>query len=107
VAGLVAPRGLLIIENTSIDWLGNLSTFTNAAAAHLIWEGLGVPENMGFSQVGNHNHCAFPASQQPEVSAFITRFLLNGAANTTVFRTDGAFTFDRARWVDWSVPALQ
>jgi len=58
------------------------------------------------SQVGNHNHCAFPASQQPEVSAFITRFLLTGSASTTVFKTDGGFTFDRARWIDWSVTAL-
>jgi hypothetical protein len=107
VAGLVAPRGLLIIENTSFDWLGNRSTFTNAAAAHLIWEALGVPDNMGFSQLGNHNHCAFPAAQQPEVSAFVTRFLLDGSANTTVFKTDGGFTFDRATWVDWSVPVLQ
>jgi len=106
VAGLVAPRGLLIIENTSIDWLGNVSTFSNASAAHMIWEALGIPDRMGFSQVGNHNHCAFPASQQPEVSAFVTRFLLNRSASTTVIRTDGGFTFDRARWVDWTVPPL-
>jgi hypothetical protein len=62
---------------------------------------------MGFSQLGNHNHCAFPVAQQPEVSAFVTRFLLHGSANTTVFKTDGGFTFDRATWVDWSVPVLQ
>jgi hypothetical protein len=107
VAGLVAPRALLIIENTSFEWLGTLSTFSNASAAQSIWEALGVPDHMGFSQIGNHNHCAFPASQQPEVNAFVTRFLLNGSANTTVFRTDGGFTFDRARWVDWTVPVLQ
>lgn len=106
VAGLVAPRALLIIENTSFEWLGTLSTFANASAARLIWQGLGVPDRMGFSQIGNHNHCAFPATQQPEVSAFVTRFLLNGSANTTVFRTDGGFTFDLTRWIDWTVPTL-
>jgi hypothetical protein len=107
IAGLVAPRALLIIENTSMEWLGNLSTYTNGAAAHLIWEALGVPDRMGFSQVGNHNHCAFPSSQKPELSAFVQKYLLNGAADTTIFKTDGSFTFDKSKWVDWAVPSLQ
>jgi hypothetical protein len=107
VAGLVAPRALFIIENTDQEWNGDLSTYTSASAAHLIWEALGVPDRMGFSQVGGHDHCEFPASQLPALTAFVTRFLLNRSANTAVLETDGSFTFDQAAWVDWTVPSLQ
>lgn len=107
LAGLVAPRGLLMIENTDMVWLGALSCFTCGAAAHRIWQALGVPDNMGFSQFGHPRHCEMVPEQQPELAAFITKFLLNGAADTNVLKTNGGFTLDEARWIDWSVPALR
>lgn len=107
LAGLVAPRGLFIIENTSQEWLGNESCFGCMKTAHKIWEALGVPDAMGVSQVGNHNHCQFPSSQQSELTAFINKFLLDQTANTSIMRTDGGFTFNEAQWIDWSVPTLQ
>lgn len=106
--GMVAPRGLLVIENTSMEWLGNVSTFTGGMVAHRIYEALGVPDDMGYSQVGNHNHCDFPASQQPEVTAYVRKFLLDDAsAGTAVLKTDGGFTLDEAKWVDWTTPTLK
>ncbi|KAG8900168.1 carbohydrate-binding module 1 [Tulasnella sp. 403] len=107
LAGLVAPRGLFVIENTSMEWLGNLSCYGCMIAGRLIYQALGVTSNMGFSQVGNHNHCAFPSSQQSELDAFINRFLLGQSTNTNVFRTDGNLNFNQAQWVDWTVPTLQ
>ncbi len=105
VAALCAPNALLFIENTSIDWLGNLSCWTNGKVTHMIWEAMGIPDRMGFSQVGGHAHCAFPSSQQPEVTAYVQKFLVGGGtADTNVMKTDGGFTFDEARWVDWTVP---
>jgi len=57
LAGIVAPRGLFVIENTSMEWLGNLSTCGCMKTAHLIWKALGVSDSMGFSQVGNQSLC--------------------------------------------------
>jgi hypothetical protein len=108
IEALCAPRALLVIENTSMEWLGKLSTWTTGNAAHMVWEGLGVPDRMGFSQVGHSDHCGFPSSQQPEVTAYIQKFLLgSGSGNTTIMKTDGGLTFDKARWIDWTVPVLQ
>ncbi|MDA3930034.1 MAG: BACON domain-containing protein [Prolixibacteraceae bacterium] len=108
IAALCAPRGLLIIENTSQVWLGDLSCWTTGNAAHMVWEALGVPENMGFSQVGDHNHCAFPASQQPELRAYVKKFLLDDdSEDTTIIYTDGDLVFDIEKWINWSVPELQ
>ncbi|KAF3931005.1 hypothetical protein ABW20_dc0101668 [Dactylellina cionopaga] len=106
LAGLVAPRGLFVIENTSMEWLGNLSTYGCMKVASLIYQALGVTSNMGYSQVGNHNHCAFPSSQTSELNAFINRFLLDQSVTTNVFHTDGTFTFNQAQFVDWSTPTL-
>jgi hypothetical protein len=108
IEALCAPRALLVIENTSMEWLGNLSTWTTGYVAHMVWEALGVPDKMGFSQVGHSDHCGFPSSQQPELTAYIQKFLIgNGSGNTTIMKTDGGLNFDKAKWVDWTVPALQ
>jgi hypothetical protein len=106
LAGLVAPRGLFVIENTSMEWLGAQSTNGCMRAGHKIYQALGVPDNMGYSQVGNHNHCAFPSSQTNDLNAFINKFLLGQSTNTNVMKTDGTFSFNEAQWIDWATPTL-
>lgn len=108
LAALVAPRGLYVIENTSMVWLGALSTYGCQVVGHTVYEALGVPDNMGYSQVGGHEHCQFPSSQNSELTAFIQKFLLdNTSTNTKVVRTDGNMnSFNRANWQDWTVPTL-
>ncbi|KAL0954219.1 hypothetical protein HGRIS_005347 [Hohenbuehelia grisea] len=106
LSGLVAPRGLYVIENTSMEWLGNLSTYGCQRAGKLIYQALGVGANMGYSQIGGHDHCQFPSSQQSELTAFINKFLLDGSGNTDVFRTDGNFNFNQAQWIPWTAPTL-
>jgi len=107
IEAMVAPRALLVIENTSQVWLGNVSTFNDSMAAHLVWEALGIADKMGVSQIGDHAHCEWKGSQQAEVTAYVQKFLVGvGTADTNVLKTDGSFTFDRATWVDWDVPSL-
>jgi hypothetical protein len=107
IEGLVAPRALFVIEN-SIDWLGPVSTFQDSMAAHTVWEALGIPDHMGYSEVGNHNHCSFPSSQTADLQAFVKKFLVgNGTDDTAVLKNDLNMTFDQAAWVDWTVPTLQ
>lgn len=107
IMGLIAPRGLLVIENTSMEWLGNQSSYTTPVIAHEIWKALGASDNMGVSQIGGHNHCQLPASQQPEVNAFVQKFLLNDSSvNTQVQKTDGTFPIEFSRWVNWQTPLL-
>jgi len=108
VMALVAPRALLIIDNTSIDWLSPVSAWITANAAHKVWQALGVPDRMGFSQVGAHNHCSFPDAQLPELTAYIQKFLLdNNTPNTNVMKSDGNHKYDEATWVDWTAPKLR
>lgn len=107
VMGLIAPRGLLVVENTDMEWLGKQSTYTTSVVAREIWKALGVSDNMGVTQMGGHNHCHLPPYQQAEVNAFVEKFLLNNAsANTQVQKTDGTFPVEISRWVNWETPVL-
>ncbi|KAF9482459.1 hypothetical protein BDN70DRAFT_904682 [Pholiota conissans] len=108
LAALIAPRALLIIDNTGIDWLGPESVWGCMKTANKIWQALGVPDKMGVSQVGNHNHCAFPSSEQPDLDAFINKFLKGQNTNTNIVKTDGANSlgFVDSDWIDWTVPTL-
>ena len=108
LAALVAPRGLLVIENTDYEWLGPWSCYGCMKTATKVWEALGVPDNMGFSQIGGHLHCAFPSSQQPDLDAYVNKFLFDQPTNTTIFRSDlpSNETFDETMWAPWSVPML-
>jgi hypothetical protein len=108
IQGLVAPRALLIVENTAQIWLGNISTYTCSMAAHSIWEALGLPDKMGYSQVNNSAHCGWSGNQQPEVTAYVEKYLIGGGTtDTRVLKTDGGYTFDTNTWLDWTVPALE
>jgi len=107
IEGLVAPRALLIIENSSQVWLGNISTYNDSMAAREIWQGLGIPDKMGVSQIGDHSHCMWNGSQQPEVTAYLQKFLIGGGtADTNVTRTDGGYPYDAATWAPWDLPAF-
>ena len=108
VMGLVAPRGLFVIDNTDMMWLGDESSFTAATAASEIWTGLGAQGAMGASQVGGHPHCTeVPQAQLDELGAFIDKFLRGErGANTSVLRSD-RIQPDRARWITWNTPALK
>lgn len=103
LAGLVAPRGLLVIEN-EIDWLGPVSTTACMKAGRLIYKAVGAADNMGFTGSGNHNHCQFPGNQQTELTAFINKFLLNQSANTAGVEKGPAA--DVNRYIDWTAPSL-
>lgn len=106
--GMVAPRGLLVIENTSMEWLGNRSAYTASLAAREIWRALGEENSFGFSQLGDHNHCQYPQAQVPELNAFVQKFLLDDAkADTAIFKSDQEFAVDKDRWINWKTPKLK
>ncbi|KAI1111058.1 hypothetical protein F5Y14DRAFT_334217 [Nemania sp. NC0429] len=104
LAALVAPRGLFIAEN-DIDWLGPVSTTGCMKAGRLAYKGAGVPNNMGFSLVGGHGHCAFPSSQQADLTSYINYFLLKGTTPPGAIEKSSA-TVDMTQWTQWTLPTL-
>ena len=104
LAALVAPRGLYVIEN-DIDWLGPGSTTVCMEVGRLIYKAVGAADAMGFSQSPNHAHCSFPSSQQAELTAFISKYLLGTNASTANIQNTTQ-NISAASWIDWTPPVL-
>jgi hypothetical protein len=105
LAAMVAPRALLTIGNPDIAYLSSEAGYVSMKAATEVYKALGVPDRIGFSQVGGHAHCAFPTSQTADVAAFVDKFLVGKDANTNVATTP--YNTDLSKWITWSTPNLQ
>ncbi len=106
LAAMVAPRALLTIGNPDIAYLASESGYVSAKAATEVYKGLGIPDRIGFSQVGGHAHCAFPSSQTPDVQAFVDKFLLGKtSANTNIAKSP--YNTDLTKWITWATPQLK
>ena len=105
---LVAPRGLLTLDNPDFVWLGNVSSWGGALAGRLVYTALGVEDRMGISQLGGHGHCALPYAQNGDVERYVRRFLFKQHdVNTTLVYKDREYPdFRLSDFVDWSTPAL-
>lgn len=103
---MIAPRALLAIQNTAIDRLGSEAGGVSIKAATGVYEALGVPERIGFSQAPASGHCAFPSSQTEDVAAFVDRFLLGDESVDTNVKKD-SFSTDLSQWIPWQKPTLQ
>jgi hypothetical protein len=104
--GMVAPRGLLVIDNT-IDWLGPIPAFVATSAAKEVYRSLGAADNVAYAENGGHNHCAFPGNQQEILAAFVNRFLLGKPGNTDVMQSTVGTSADVSAWIDWTTPVLE
>jgi len=110
VVGLIAPRGLLILEKPSAaDWLASRSGHMSALAGSEVYKALGYGGNITYhSNNNNGNHCAWISEWKTPVEDNIKRFLLRTqappAAPTINPRSDR--TFATADWIDWTAPTL-
>ena len=103
--GMVAPRALLVLGNPDYVWLAEESGYISSVAAQEVWTALGVPDRFGYSIVDGHGHCALPASQRPEVIAYVEKFLLgNESADTDV--AIAPYSSDLTPWITWDTPTL-
>jgi hypothetical protein len=106
LVAMVAPRAILAVQNTGIDRLGSQAGSVSMRAAAEVYEALGIPDRIGFTQTAAPAHCSFPDIQAPEVQAFVDKFLLDDtSANTSIARD--AYRTDLTRWVTWSTPELE
>lgn len=86
LCALVFPRALLLLGNPDYKWLADKAMLPSAQAARKVWEKFGMADRMGWSIVDGHGHCQLPESQMPEVQAFIDKFLLGRATDTSDIR---------------------
>ncbi|UWX03757.1 hypothetical protein H1235_13755 [Pseudoxanthomonas sp. NC8] len=108
VLGLVAPRGLLILDNPHVDWLGASAGHAGALAGAEIYRALGAGGNIGYySAVENPKHCAWrPEWDQPARDA-IRRHLLGVDADDLHLQAADPAKAAAMPARDWQAPPLR
>ncbi|WP_437727676.1 glucuronyl esterase domain-containing protein [Sorangium sp. So ce861] len=106
--GLIAPRGLYIVDNpsTMYNGLDRNSAWVTANVGKMIFEALGVGDHMAYTGAGG-THCSWRSQYTASLNAMIDKFLLgNDAAATGNFATDLPNKPNHLDHIDWTPPTL-
>jgi len=107
VIGMIAPRGLFVMENPHVDWLGARSGAVSALGGAEIYKALGAGANISYwSDVQDGNHCAVRADWRTPIQQSIQRFLLNSGTAPGVIRISSRKPANLAEWRTWTTPTL-
>ncbi len=71
----------------------------------MVYQALGVKDNLGYIDTNHSHRGALPANQQAAVDAYVKKFLLDDASVNTSTHWDPVNELDTAKWVDWTAPA--
>lgn len=106
MVGMVAPRGMFIMDNPSIAWLGAKNAAVAATAGMEIYKALGASDALTYhSQTSNGNHCAVRSEWSAPLKANISKFMLGKGGTTGGLNVQGG-TPNLSSWRDWTTPTL-
>jgi hypothetical protein len=106
--GLIAPRGLYIVDNpsTMYNGLDRNSAWATAKVGKMIFEALGVGDHMSY-QGASGSHCMWRSQYTASLTAMVDRFLKkNESAMTGNVATDLPNPPDHLDRIDWEPPML-
>ncbi|GGO16075.1 hypothetical protein GCM10010116_32370 [Microbispora rosea subsp. aerata] len=107
MVGMIAPRGLFIMENPHIDWLAAQSGSVAALAGAEIYKALGAGDNISYwSDVQDGTHCASRSEWRTPLQQNIQKFLLKTGNANGVFRISARKSGNLSQWRDWTTPTL-
>ena len=108
IVALVAPRGLLVLDNPHIAQFAAAAAHTAVLAGAEVYRALGAGENISYiSDVANEKHCATgkPEYEQPLIQS-ISTFLRRERPAASVIQAGVKGIGNLAEWRDWQTPTL-
>lgn len=107
LTAMVAPRALLLLDNQSFDWLGEVPSNYCGHASLEVFKALGIEDNYTYAQKGGHNHCDLPQDHYDEVKAYVNAFLNeSGTTKGKVESFSSIAKWNASEWIDWETPNL-
>ncbi|WP_222836766.1 cellulose binding domain-containing protein [Cellulomonas flavigena] len=107
MVGLIAPRGLLVMDNPHIANLGPRSASVAALAGAEVYKALGAGSNITYwSDVADGTHCANRAEWRAPLRQSIQAFLLGSGTPPGQMRISSRAAGNLSQWVDWTTPTL-
>ncbi|MEO3764346.1 hypothetical protein [Streptomyces sp. B5E4] len=107
MVGMIAPRGLLLMENPHVDGLGARSGSVAALGGAEVCKALGAGRNISYwSDVRDGTHCASRAGWRGPPQQSIATFLRGAGSAPGVFRISPKKPGNLAEWRTWQTPVL-
>jgi Cellulose binding domain len=107
MVGMVAPRGLFIMENPSIAWLGAKWGSVGALGGAEVYKALGAGDNITYwSDVQDGNHCAVRPEWRTPLQQNIQKALLKTGNVAGTMRISSKAAGNLTDWRDWQTPTL-
>lgn len=107
MVGLVAPRGLFVMDNPHIANLGPRSASVAALAGAEVYKALGAGSNITYwSDVADGSHCANRPEWRAPLTQHIQTFLLGTGNPAGQMRISSRAAGSLSQWVDWTTPTL-
>ncbi|MFD4607293.1 cellulose binding domain-containing protein [Streptomyces sp. NPDC058440] len=107
ILGMVAPRGLFVMENPYVDWLAARSGSVAALGGAEIYKALGAGSNITYwSDVQDGTHCAVRSEWKTPLQQNLQKFLLGTGNGSGVFRIAPSKSGNLSSWRDWQTPTL-
>ncbi|WP_437526556.1 PE PGRS family protein [Sorangium sp. So ce726] len=106
--GLIAPRGLYIVDNpsTMYNGLDRNSAWVTANVGKMIFEALGVGDHIAYTGAGG-SHCSWRSQYTASLNAMVDKFLKgNNGTATGNFATDLPNKPNHMDHIDWTAPTL-
>jgi hypothetical protein len=105
--GLIAPRGLLVLENPHQTQMGAPAGHMATLAALEIYKALGAEKNVSYhSAVAATAHCSYKTEYTDLLVKSIAAFLKHTGAPPGQILVGANGSVSRADWIDWTAPAL-
>ncbi|WP_327191359.1 cellulose-binding protein [Streptomyces xinghaiensis] len=107
IVGMVAPRGLFIMENPHIDWLGAGSGSVAALGGAEIYKALGAGSNITYwSDIQDGNHCASRSEWRGPLQQHIQKYMLGTGSSSGTIRISSKKPGNLSQWRNWQTPTL-
>ena len=109
MVAMVAPRGLLVLDNPHIAQFAATAAHTAVLAGAEVYRALGFPDNVSYiSDIVSDVHCASGKPEYTEtLRQSIATFLKGEPGAPATMRPGASGTGDLAQWRTWQTPTLQ
>jgi hypothetical protein len=107
VVGMLAPRGLFIMDNPHIANLGPKSAHVAALGGAEVYKALGAGGNISYvSAVADGGHCGFRPEWADPLKKAIAAHLKKAGGATSTISAAGEATGNLTEWREWDTPTL-
>jgi len=105
--GMIAPRGLLVLENPHQTQMGAPAGYMATLAGIEVYKALGVEKNVSYhSDVADTAHCSYKTEYTDLLAKSISAFLKHTATPPGEIHVGSGGSLNRSDWIDWQTPTL-